>query len=467
MSREFKIYIFLIILSIGSIFAITRSIFIWDAVPSATYQHPDSSHTFMIHPRDAWIEAIEKLQRDSTGAIYGLKDTLYYSWSAFFPFDLNPYHIIIISMGWAGAGAAVLSPAQQALLINHLNRTSRDPDTQTALIIEGNNFAYLYCDTSSTHYTYASPFADYVGALLRFSDAGHPGDLVGEPGSLAEGLVFRYATTSGGPSISLDDIYLNSSAPYASHAAYIFNASSKSPARGLQRRSYSPGAVVLLPFQFGNIQRGANTKEQLLARIIDLAVVPIPIITHDLAGETLQVGYNYSVDFSVWDNKCVKLAIFDYSYNAGGTWHTLDTLVLPPSIASFHFRVPATPGTECYLRMFAYDSVGNFLADTVGPFVIYDPGFIEENKNLPSRQSIFAYPNPFNSFVKISVNVDVASKVVIYDVSGRIVAEYSVDAPSAEIIWDGSSIENIRQSSGVYLARISGLDRFCKIIYLK
>ena len=451
------------ILVAGSVLAVQRSIYIWDAAaPGATFQHPDSTSPFLIRPRDGWIQALEAIQDDEGGDLYAMGDTISFSFGSDWPADLNPFSIVIISMGWIdGSGPDDIDAARQAQIIAFLDSTGRTPGSQTAVILEGNDFAKLYCDTASSHYSYAGTFADYTGALLFIDDGGAPDVLVGEDSSFADGMTFEYATTAGAIS-SMDDIILNDALWDSHHLRYVFNASRKCPARGIQRRSYSPGAMITLPFQLGNIPRGSNTKEQLVARALDFCIMPLPEIITDLSGETLYVDSSYSLELQSYDNRCVVRTVVDYSSDGGASWHFLREVPYPAFHSTIDLDIPAHPGAECYLRATAYDSVFNWTSDTSASFVIFDPTMVDERPPMPKSISIMAYPNPFNGEVALRVRLDEPSKIEIYNIYGARVAVFDANPPETTVHWDATG-----SPTGIYLARLSETKARTKLIYLR
>ncbi|RKZ30609.1 hypothetical protein DRQ36_04890 [bacterium] len=473
-----KIAIVVILLGILIGGAVTRDryIYIFDgAGPDARFEHPDSPGD-TIRPLDAWLEAIGNI--NGAPGMYSMKDTLIVEWGDVFPSSPN-CHIVILSLGWDGSGAASLTPAIQAQLVEHLDSTGREPGTQTAVFIEGNDFAYLYCDTSSSHYTYAGTFADYTGALLAADDIGAPSTLIGEDNSLAEGMSFAYNYVPGpGPCTSMDDIEANTTLWDDHHLKYVFNASRRCPARGLQRRSYSPGAVFLMPFQFGNIpSSGANTKEELLAHMLDFAVMPLGTITTNLENDTLYIDSTYAIEFMVYDNVCVGQVAFDYTTDGGTTWNYLTAHLTPPidTLLIYDFTVPATAGSECYLRLFVYDSIFNYTADTSDMFVIAYMGISDETPELPSKPVLSAHPNPFNSSVSITVvskrTSSIPTNIEIFDINGRMVHKMPV---TARLTANQSNVSGVCRwqpdestDTGVYLARLTGTDEAIKIVLLK
>jgi len=452
----------LIVIIAGSISAMNRTVLILDLAggSGARFEHPDYPGD-TIRPYQAWVEAINEINADR--AAYNMRDSIVYTVDYEFPLTINS-DIVILSFGWRGTGAPNLTSAQQNLLIELLDSTSRTPEKQTALFIEGNDFAELYCDTSAG--TYAGTFADYTGALLFDSDDTPAALLAAEDSSLAEGMAFDYRITTGGPCTHMDDIIINDAVWDSHHLRYLFNAGSRNPARGLQRRSYSPGAVVLLPFQFGNIPRGGgitNHKEDLLVRMFDFAIMPLVDIQSALPADTLWVDTLYSMDYTVYDNRCVKKLVFEYSSDGGATWMAMNEIPNPDldTVLTIEFSIPPSTGDDCLIRLIASDSTYNFTADTTEPFVVMNFG-IGEGDRIPTAPYLRPFPNPFNAELSFDVYVDIDSKVQIYDIAGRMVAQMPVSSGESTLRWVPGGLP-----AGVYLARIANTGVAMKAVYLK
>ncbi len=441
---------------------IERTVFIFDGAGglSARFENPDLPGD-TIRPWEAWAAAIDTI--NAHRAYYNMRDTITWTVDYDFPTAINS-DIFILTLGWEGTGAEVLSPAQQELLIALLDSTDRTPEKQTALFIEGNDFAELYCDTSTG--LYAGTFADYTGTILLDGNAGSVSTLVGEDSSLAEGMSFAYRVTTGGPCTDMDDIVVNDTLWDSHHLKYLFNASTRNPARGLQRRSYSPGAVVTLPFQYGNIPRGGgtlNSKEELLVRMFDFAIMPLVSIESDLPSETLWVDTVYTLEYQAYDNRCVKNLIYEYSSDGGSSWIVLNEIATPEldTVSSLDFSIPPSTGDDCYLRLIVTDSTYNYTADTSESFVVMNFG-IDEGSTMPDSPHLRSYPNPFNAQLTFDVIVDKATEIEIYDLTGRIVAELPVSPARSTVRW---TPEN--HPTGLYLARINGTGESVKAVYLR
>ncbi|UCC80716.1 MAG: T9SS type A sorting domain-containing protein [Candidatus Zixiibacteriota bacterium] len=84
------------------------------------------------------------------------------------------------------------------------------------------------------------------------------------------------------------------------------------------------------------------------------------------------------------------------------------------------------------------------------------------DSEIPSSHNIInAYPNPFNSSVRISINDKPSSyyTLAIYDILGRLIKfDNAVSDPSGklEYIWDGSDHFSNPVSSGIFFIRVAG-----------
>lgn len=100
---------------------------------------------------------------------------------------------------------------------------------------------------------------------------------------------------------------------------------------------------------------------------------------------------------------------------------------------------------------------------------------IAEEASLPTELSISkAYPNPFNPVVNISYGLpeSAAVKIVIHDLSGRKIAEHSINQQSAgwhEFNWRALDQKGQTVGSGIYLLTIQASDmvKKQKITYIK
>ena len=85
---------------------------------------------------------------------------------------------------------------------------------------------------------------------------------------------------------------------------------------------------------------------------------------------------------------------------------------------------------------------------------------IEYNGTVSFHFSINNYPNPFVSHTKIifnfkSVSNSKAVKVSIYNNKGSLIRDWSVNAPSSSIIWDGKDKTGQKVSAGIYFYKVN------------
>jgi hypothetical protein len=98
---------------------------------------------------------------------------------------------------------------------------------------------------------------------------------------------------------------------------------------------------------------------------------------------------------------------------------------------------------------------------------------VKTNNHLaPDRFSLYCYPNPFNSIIKIEYSIQEFGQVKtgIYDTSGKLVKELLSEYQppgSYQIIWHGRDAQNREVSSGIYYLRfITKNNHRCRNILL-
>ncbi len=96
-------------------------------------------------------------------------------------------------------------------------------------------------------------------------------------------------------------------------------------------------------------------------------------------------------------------------------------------------------------------------------------GSIAENSKLPESQSIYAFPNPFNSAVTISIRDDVSSEtnVQIFDIMGNAIT--SIDPNSVNTaVWDATNSIGEKVPAGIYFAKTNSVNSpTIKLLYVK
>ena len=109
----------------------------------------------------------------------------------------------------------------------------------------------------------------------------------------------------------------------------------------------------------------------------------------------------------------------------------------------------ATANMQLIVETADYGPVFNIVEGGLDKFeVVEGPVGVNE---INAENTLTAYPNPYNDIIRIDfnkANVTNASKLVITDMQGRIVAEEKIN-PSQQYIETGRGL-----SSGVYLAKI-------------
>ncbi len=118
------------------------------------------------------------------------------------------------------------------------------------------------------------------------------------------------------------------------------------------------------------------------------------------------------------------------------------------------------------------DPAGAYVPKSGTSVLFYNPWLtgIEDKTTLPEELSLGAYPNPFNASVAIDVTgSDKDASLDIFDISGRVVRSFDLDAGRSRIVWDGTTPNDTRLPSGIYFVRLSSGDETlrCRLILIK
>ena len=445
----------ILLVVVGSAFASLDIAVIDFSGEMAVFYDPDSIHGY-IHPISAIQNSFEILL-DSVD-IYNVREPINVNYFIDLPADLSVFNLVYILFGWEGSEEHVLTEDEMdALIVYILDGSAYE---ERSLIIEGNDFCENYGDTALTHYTY-TPLLDYFASTLREPTGSSFDMLFGQIGSFAEEMFFAYPSGSG-PSISPDDIIINEESPYSHQANYLFDLSTKSPARGMQRRGYTPGtappagACVLLPIITGNLKNHTFTKTDLLYRMLDFVTIPTIFFTSSCEYEEVVAHSIQTIEFVQHDKIEISKMKLEYTTDGGDTW--LTALITDPDedFRSFDWTVPASPSDMCFLRIVAWDRADNVATQMTGVFEIIVP-FDAEEENLPKTNELKAFPNPFNSTCSISLPNNFEGSISIYNLHGQEI--FSDYVKSNSFIWSPTNIE-----AGLYMVQSS--DASLPIIYI-
>jgi hypothetical protein len=101
-----------------------------------------------------------------------------------------------------------------------------------------------------------------------------------------------------------------------------------------------------------------------------------------------------------------------------------------------------------------------------------EPNGVEEEglNELPQSISIFAYPNPFNSYVAIVYSSAKGGEIKIINSLGQFVNGFEVEASvNGKISWNGTDQDGKPVTSGVYIVRFQSgsKTKIVKLIYLR
>jgi len=156
----------------------------------------------------------------------------------------------------------------------------------------------------------------------------------------------------------------------------------------------------------------------------------------DLANDTLHIAYILDIDAGI------------FQWNEGGREESKVVYQkIPCSL------IPTEPLLD------------QFSIHDYPPTSIYGTGNSAEALSI----SLDAYPNPFNSSTTISYAFLESAKIEIYNIIGQKVLILPISAGVGRATWDGTDAKGASVSSGIYFARVTGIDKgpTLKLVYLK
>ena len=461
----------LILIIFGLSFGGITRIYIWNRVGSEPFfENPETGTTTI--PRWEYEHYLAKIDSLIFRGDIPAHDTLDWNFGDTLPeYAMEMYDIIIGLFGWPGSGSPGLTTEEDMFLANFLESNIMEIGGQRAVLLEGNDFARRYCFPGSPYLIKNYLCVEYLGTTPP------PDSIKGVMGTFSQHLKFEYARGTGGPDTLSDDIAIYYPPEWSSHANFSFNLDAKSPARGILRSSYSPGACQLITFCFGNLKNGSypNTKEELLKRMLDYAIPPLGWLLDDYTDTILYVDSLYYVRYTHYDNFLVKQLTLKYSTDNGATWNILYNVGFPTdSDTLLPWIVPPAPSDSCLLSIEVSDEAFNFFADTSGMFKIVSAVEIDGGKNhlTPKNWLSPAYPNPFNSRTTFRAILEDGGTINIFDVSGKVVRTLFVGSTRRQgsmFSWDGKDDNGEQLPAGVYfiVARSGNWQKAINLLMVK
>jgi len=190
--------------------------------------------------------------------------------------------------------------------------------------------------------------------------------------------------------------------------------------------------------------------------IIDTIPPPMPAITLTSRGDTAKIKLEIPTSADRPELMKAKiiygrsLAALTDSTDWTPLWRTRQEIVITGLI----------PDSMYYFIVTMKDPVGNISTTAGDSFICGRDGLvgIASNEKLPKNMRLIAYPNPFNTAVRIKAPI--GATISIYSINGRVVATFSRN----EIIWHPET-----NSSGVYIvaAKKGKTVKRIKIMHIK
>ncbi|KPL04746.1 MAG: hypothetical protein AMJ73_03815 [candidate division Zixibacteria bacterium SM1_73] len=106
--------------------------------------------------------------------------------------------------------------------------------------------------------------------------------------------------------------------------------------------------------------------EAVLAVMVTDTIPPEVTVTAPNGGEVMTVGQVYTITWNATDDVGVSSISIYYSYDGGANYNLVDNLSGNPG--SYDWTVPNTPSTQCLVKVYAYDAVGNEGSDVSDAF---------------------------------------------------------------------------------------------------
>ncbi|UCE65775.1 MAG: T9SS type A sorting domain-containing protein [Candidatus Zixiibacteriota bacterium] len=94
-------------------------------------------------------------------------------------------------------------------------------------------------------------------------------------------------------------------------------------------------------------------------------------------------------------------------------------------------------------------------------------GVESEEEIIPSEFEISVYPNPFNNALNISMFSDHPTEISVYDIMGRPVKTFAINAGNSLVKWDAADDKGRFVSAGIYFIGVNESSSFKKVLYLK
>lgn len=200
----------------------------------------------------------------------------------------------------------------------------------------------------------------------------------------------------------------------------------------------------------------------------DSQLITIDSLVPDEAVSSIQhncFGLNHMISFNFSDiNDSILFTPGDYQ--VAELFFTVNPDITDPLIADIEF-------TE-YPPHAYYTGLANiefFQPVLVNAEITITPTGIEhdEANNLPFGTYIETYPNPFNSSVNIIVASQLQSRLIIYDLLGRLVKVFPIDSGTTHLVWNADDNDNQPLGTGIYFTRIENDSKvqIQKLVYLK
>lgn len=114
---------------------------------------------------------------------------------------------------------------------------------------------------------------------------------------------------------------------------------------------------------------------------------------------------------------------------------------------------PNNPGQALYPSQ---GSIVNDMGGYGGPLsACFQPTSIQSNTIPQIIKNLYNYPNPFNPSTTISFSINTENtELIIYNLKGQKIRQYSISNDQSSIVWDGRDSNNQQVASGIYFYKL-------------
>ena len=204
------------------------------------------------------------------------------------------------------------------------------------------------------------------------------------------------------------------------------------------------------PNNFSNAYSGLDSKIGTLLDGID-SEPPVVEVTSPSSGDELQAGAVHNIEWTATDNVgVVSRAVY---FSTGGvTWELIDSS--DDNTGTYAWTVPDEASTNCRIKIYAYDAMGNAGEGESSTFTITGTGIITNLSEAGNRISFCKKPDAPIMYIPFTG----AHTVTISNVQGKLLTSFAVSTRGGwyampELYSSGMHIVSIGTEQGTVIKK--------------